>query len=115
MHRRLLASIAIVAGLALAPSASAQPFDTAAFNALQYRIVGPNRGGRSLCSTGSARIFPLRLSWQPIAASHRLLFGTIAEQKAELSGFIPGGVFDGTLRSIGQRDDVATIPRWRMP
>ena len=40
---------------ALAPAASAQTYEPASFGALQYRIVGPNRGGRSLCSTGSAK------------------------------------------------------------
>ena len=57
MHRRLLtpAGAALALALALAPAAFAQPYDPAAFGALQYRVVGPNRGGRSLCSDGSAQ------------------------------------------------------------
>ena len=41
--------------LSFSPAAFAQPYDTSAFSALQYRVVGPNRGGRSLCSAGSAQ------------------------------------------------------------
>ena len=41
--------------LSLSPAAFAQPYDPSSRSALQYRVVGPNRGGRSLCSTGSAQ------------------------------------------------------------